>query len=252
MTGDGINDVLALKKADISIAMGEGSDAALNISQVVIMDGNLETLVDVVKEGRQVINNITQSASMYYLRTILSIFLSITAVIMNVPFPFIPFQITLSNMFIDGFPSFMILFEKNIEKPKEAILDHVLRHSVPNAFAIIMVWIGINILAPTLQLKTIEVQTILFFVYGLLSIHMIYRIYKPLNLYRGAVLVIDVIGYLLGTYLFWPLLELSIPRIVDVKLIVISLIIGIIFVALGNAIVNRILTYRQQKRTQTV
>lgn len=208
MTGDGINDVMALKQANCSIAMGEGSDAALHISQVVIMDGYLSTLVDVFKEGRQVINNITMSASMYYLRTIMTIFMTMIAVFLNVPFPFIPFQVTLTNMFVDGFPSFMILFERNINKPKESILDHVLRHAFPNALSNILIWILINALSKALQLNQDTVQTMMFYLTAYISIQLIYRIYKPFNAYRIGVLIVDVIGIALGIAFFWNWLEI--------------------------------------------
>ena len=121
MTGDGVNDVLALKDADVSIAMGSGSDAAKQISQFVVINGELSTMVDVVKEGRLDINNVTRSASMYYLKTIYTILIAISTVLLNMPYPFIPFQMTLLDNFIEGFPSFMILFEKNIDKQKESI-----------------------------------------------------------------------------------------------------------------------------------
>lgn len=209
MTGDGINDVLALKSADCSIAMGEGSDAALHISQIVVMDGLLSTLVDVVKEGRMVINNITRSASMYYLHTILCIVLSIIAIGMNVPFPFIPFQITITNMFIDGWPSFMLLWQPNYERPKETILRHVLRHSFPNAFSIIAMWLILNLFQNQLNLTGPETRTMMFYLNGMISIHMIYRIYKPLNWYRAAVLVIDIIAFPIATWIFWGWLGLS-------------------------------------------
>lgn len=230
MTGDGINDVLALKNADISIAMGEGSDAAVQSSQIVIMDGKISTLVDVVKEGRQVINSITMSASMYYLRTIMSIFMAITAVAMNVPFPFIPFQITLSNMFIDGFPSFMILFEKNYHKPKDKILIHVLKHSVPNAMAIIIIWVGLNIYGHSIGLTQSTIQTIMFYINGYLSIQLIYRIYKPLNWYRTIVLILDGIGFAIAIYLFWNWLSLDVLSMEQIKLTLILVGIGSILI----------------------
>lgn len=208
MTGDGINDVLALKKADCSIAMGEGSDAALHISQIVVMDGLLSTLVDVVKQGRMVINNITRSASMYYLHTVLCIVLSIIAIVMNVPFPFIPFQITITNMFIDGWPSFMLLWQPNYERPKETILNHVLRHSFPNALTIITLWLGLNLYGYRFGLDVPEIRTMMFYINGFVSIHMIYRIYKPLNTYRFVVLLVDVIAFPIATLIFWNWLEL--------------------------------------------
>lgn len=244
MTGDGINDVLALKKADCSIAMGEGSDAALNIAQVVIMDGKLSTLVDVVKEGRQVMNHITRSASMYYLRTILTFFVSFISIALNVPFPFIPFQITLTNMFVDGFPSFMLLFENNIEKPKESLFTHVLRHSVPNAFAIIFFWLILNLFNNKLQLNINTAQTMMYFLNGYISIHMIYRIYKPLNLYRLGVLIIDFVGFLLASLIFWPLLELDPLSLKNIQSLLVFAILSNLLVYLAYQIILKIISLR--------
>lgn len=249
MTGDGINDVLALKNSNCSIAMGEGSDAALFISQIVIMDGKLSTLVDVVKEGRQVINNITRSASMYYLRTIISVFMAVIAISLNVAYPFFPFQITLSNMFIDGFPSFMILFERNISKPKERILNHVLRHSVPNATAIIILWMSLNLFNLYAHLPQSVIQTIMFYVNGYISIHMIYRIYKPLNWYRAFVLVIDVIGFALGIALFWSWLKLTPLQSSETIMTLVMIMISHPLVYVTNHWVDR---YLRKKKTRSL
>ena len=170
MTGDGVNDVLALKDADVSIAMGSGSDAAKQISQFVVINGELSTMVDVVKEGRLDINNVTRSASMYYLKTIYTILIAISTVLLNMPYPFIPFQMTLLDNFIEGFPSFMILFEKNIDKQKESIGRHAMRYSLPNALVIVLSVIALKLLAPILSLELHEVFTILYFSTSLISI----------------------------------------------------------------------------------
>lgn len=245
MTGDGVNDVLALKDADVSIAMGSGSDIARQISQFVIIDGKLDTLVEVVREGRLVINNVTRSASMYYLKTIYTILLSILSILMNIPYPFIPFQMTLLDMFIEGFPSFMILFERNIEKPKESIGNHAMRFSLPNALVIVLSVAGIRLLAPVLDLSLSETFTILYFTTAFISIHMIYRIYKPLNWYRGGVLIIDIIGFILSTPIFWPLLEMHPLNSKLLQIIFITILVCIPFLVI---ITKKVGQYLDKKR----
>lgn len=238
MTGDGVNDVLALKDADVSIAMGSGSDAAKQIAQFVMIDGKLKTLIDVVKEGRLDINNVTRSAAMYYLKTIYTILISISIIILNIPYPFIPFQMTLMDNFVSGFPSFMILFERNINKQKESIGKYVLRYSLPNALVIGLSVVVLKLLAGKLALNLAEVFTILYFSTSFLSIHMIYRIYAPLNLYRTAVLFLDIIGFIGATILFWNWLELAPLTLQLFKYVSINFIIGIIAVTIISKIVN--------------
>lgn len=238
MTGDGVNGVLALKDADVSIAMGSGSDAAKQISQFVVINGELSTMVDVVKEGRLDINNVTRSASMYYLKTIYTILIAISTVLLNMPYPFIPFQMTLLDNFIEGFPSFMILFEKNIDKQKESIGRHAMRYSLPNALVIVLSVIALKLLAPILSLELHEVFTILYFSTSLISIHMIYRIYSPINWYRTFVLIIDIIGFCMATYIFWDWLQLAPLTMQLFQYILIIIVIGMILAAIISHFVN--------------
>ncbi len=227
MTGDGVNDVLALKDADVSIAMGSGSDATKQIAQFVLIDEQLKTLVEVVKEGRLVINNVTRSASMYYLKTIYTICLSIAAVLLNIPYPFTPFQMTLIDMFIEGFPSFMIIFERNINKPKESIGRHALRYSLPSAITIVISVIIIRLLARYLEINLAQTFTVLYFLTAFISLHMIYRIYRPLNWYRLLVLIIDIIGFVLATIIFWSWLSMDMVTPKLLTILGVSIIIAI-------------------------
>ncbi|WP_317913155.1 HAD-IC family P-type ATPase [Carnobacterium maltaromaticum] len=209
MTGDGVNDILALKEADCSIAMGSGSDAVRQISQIILLDSNLSSLIDVIKEGRLVVNNTIRSASMYYVKTIYTVGLAILVILGNLPFPFIPFQIMLLDMFVEGFPSFMISFEKNTKKPVDTIGSHVLKFSVPNALSIILSSVILYFYSLIQPLSLAEYSTILFVLISFLSLHLIYRIYRPLNRYRACVLFINLIGFYLGITLFSPLLKLQ-------------------------------------------
>lgn len=241
MTGDGVNDVLALKDADVSIAMGSGSDAAKQISQFVVINGELSTMVDVVKEGRLDTNNVERSASMYYLKTIYTIFIAIAMVLLNMPYPFIPFQMTLLDNFVEGFPSFMILFEKNINKQKETIARHTLRYSVPNAVSVIISVIIMSVLSTRLGLNLNELFTILYFSTAMLAIHLIYRIYCPINWYRGLVLVLDVIGFIIATRLFWSWLQLAPITTMLMQYILVIVGLGIVLATIISFFINRYL-----------
>ena len=116
MTGDGVNDLLALREADCSIAIAEGSDAARQVSQVVLLNSDFSSLPSVLSEGRRVVNNITRVAGIFFVKTIYSVLLSIVCLLLNIPFPFVPIQITLIDLVIEGYPSFFMSFEPDSRK----------------------------------------------------------------------------------------------------------------------------------------
>lgn len=246
MTGDGVNDVLALKDADVSIAMGNGSDASRTIAQVIIIDGKLSTLIDIVREGRLVINNITRSASMYYLKTMYIIGFSILAILLNIPFPFIPFQITIMDMFVEGFPSFMLTFERIIDKPKESIASHVLRFSMPNALAITLSLIVTYGLAVYFKMSQQQLFTMLFFICSFISIQLIYRIYKPLNIFRTIILILDILGLFVAIYLFAPLLDFSPINLTMSTIIVLITLLSFVLVTFIAKFVGHLLDRTHQ------
>ncbi len=204
MVGDGVNDVLALKSADCSIAMGSGSDAAKQVSQVILLNSCFTTMKDVVLEGRTVVNNISRSASMYYLKIIYTAVLSMIAIVLNIPYPFIPVQLTLMNMFIEGLPSTVVTFDNNAQKPKESILSHVMRFSFPSAITICIMFLIVQFVPYPLPVRF----TIFYFVTGFLSLTLIYRIFRPLTWWSALVLVVDVAGFILACYIFWDFIHL--------------------------------------------
>ena len=166
---------------------------------------------------------------------------------MNVPFPFIPFQITITNMFIDGWPSFMLLWQPNYERPKESILNHVLRHSFPNAFTIIVLWLLLNLFGHAYGLKGPEIRTMMYYLNAGVSIHMIYRIYKPMNLYRIAVLIIDVIGFPIATLIFWNWLHLVPLSPHAWKLTFLLLALSIPLTLITHRVVVKLIDYKKRK-----
>ena len=137
MTGDGVNDVLALKEADCSVAMASGSEAARNVSQLVLLDSNFASMPHVVAEGRRSINNIQRSASLFLVKTIYSAILAVLFLFLNAQYPFQPIQMTLMSMFTIGIPSFVLALEPNRERVQGSFLKNVLSKAVPGALTIV-------------------------------------------------------------------------------------------------------------------
>lgn len=134
MTGDGVNDVLALKEADCSIAVASGSDATRSVSQLVLLDSNFASMPKIVLEGRRTINNIQRSASLFLVKTIYASILAIVFLIVNMPYPFMPIQLTLISMVTIGIPSFILALEPNKEKIQGKFLKNVISNATRNSF----------------------------------------------------------------------------------------------------------------------
>lgn len=131
MTGDGVNDTLALKEANCSIAMADGSEVARNISHLVLMESNFSALPSIVKEGRQIVNNVQHSSVLYLMKTLFTIMLCITTLILRISYPFTPKQLLLLEMFVIGIPSFILTFQPNKELIRGNFIPQVLKKSIP-------------------------------------------------------------------------------------------------------------------------
>ena len=138
MTGDGVNDVLALKESDCSIAMASGSDAAKNVSQLVLLDSNFASMPKVVAEGRRTINNIERSASLFLIKTIYSSILAVLFVFMAGAYPFIPIQLSLISLVTIGIPSFMLALEPNKQRIRGHFLHNIIKRAIPTAATVII------------------------------------------------------------------------------------------------------------------
>ena len=136
MTGDGVNDVLALKASDCSIAMANGSDAAKNVSQLVLLDSNFASMPKVVAEGRRSINNLQRSASLFLVKTIYSTILALMFLLMRDVYPFIPIQLSLISVVTIGIPSFILALEPNNERVKGNFLRQVISKALPSGLCV--------------------------------------------------------------------------------------------------------------------
>ena len=202
MTGDGVNDVLALKEADCSIAMAAGSDAARSVSQLVLLDSNFASMPKVVAEGRRSINNIQRSATLFIVKTIFSVLLALMFIFISAKYPFQPIQFTLINAFTIGIPSLILALEPNKERIKGVFLLNILKNSIPAGLTIVLGIIMSVISAKIFSLSGMEYSTLSVCVLTAVSMMILYRISKPFNALRAALFILMNVGMAIGILCF--------------------------------------------------
>ncbi len=202
MTGDGVNDVLALKEADCSIAMASGSEAARNVSQLVLMNSDFSSMPKVVAEGRRSINNIQRSASLFIVKTIYSSILSVLFVLLPLSFPIEPIQMTLVSAFAIGLPSFVLALEPNRERIKGNFFVNVMSRALPSALVVILMTIFNVLIHVFLHTSDVEYSTIQVIILSFAGIMLIAKISIPLTALRTALLIVCAGGMTLGITAF--------------------------------------------------
>ena len=227
MTGDGVNDLLAMKQANCSIAVGQGSDAARQTAQLVLLDSDFSVLKDVIAEGRRVINNLTKSAGVFFIKTIYSVLISILCIFLNTDFPFIPLQITLIDAVIEGFPAFFMSFEQNDKQVHGTFLNNALRSAMPNALAILISYIALYILSLNMGISDSQVSLIIYLTVGAVSLLGVVKASMPFNKFRLALAVISIVGFTAAILLFSSFLELPAPEPGNVPIMTGIIILGL-------------------------
>ena len=188
MTGDGVNDIIALKEADCSIAIASGSDAARNVSQLVLLDSNFASMPKIVAEGRRTINNLERSASLFLSKTIYSTILAILFVFVKAEYPFMPIQLSLISLVCIGIPSFILALEPNKERVKGKFIGNVISKSIPTALTVILNIVIVLILNIFLKLPSQIYSTICVILTVLTGFMLIIKISRPFNILRGILL----------------------------------------------------------------
>lgn len=198
MTGDGVNDILAMKEADCSIAMGNGSDAAREAAQVVLLDSDFGNMRNIVYEGRKNINNITRSASLFTYKNIFSLLLSIYAIIFTIAYPLEPNQVSLGSAFTIGIPAFFLTFEENQKKQQnDEFWKNIFLKSLPSAiisFLAIVCMVKCSVIFDINSNDLTTACSYLFFTGGFI---ILYKCVKPLNKYRTIVFIGCILGMII-------------------------------------------------------
>lgn len=201
MTGDGVNDVLALKDADCSIAMASGSEAAANVSDLVLLNSDFSGMPAVVAEGRRVINNIERSASLFLVKNIFSFVLSLISLISVSLYPLKPSQISLIAGLMIGFPSFCLALEPNEERVKGKFLRNVLYRALPAALTAVILVEWSLLFTEAFGIAPDQASTISFYLYGFAAYLMLYRVCRPMNLWHGLLFGAMGVGFVGAVFL---------------------------------------------------
>lgn len=196
MTGDGVNDVLALKEADCSIAMASGSDAARNVSQIVLLDSNFDAVTDIVLEGRRTINNIERSATLFLTKTLYSTMLAILFLFISMDYPFQPIQLSLTSAITIGIPSFVLALEPNKNKIKGNFFINVISKSIPSALTIVVDVIGVIIISYMFNLNPDEISTMAVVLVAFTGFILLFKLCFPFNRIRLALYIILAVMFL--------------------------------------------------------
>ena len=186
MTGDGVNDVLALKDADCGIAMASGSEAACHAAQLVLLESNFACLPQVVAEGRRVINNIQRSASLFLVKNIFSFCLSLLTILVDMPYPLVPIQLSLVSALTIGFPSFVLALEPNKSRVSGKFMVNVLREAFPGGLTDLIIILGIQAFAFAFHFSTQSLSTLAALCMAFIGLLILFQVCKPFDGKRRA------------------------------------------------------------------
>lgn len=207
MTGDGVNDVLALREADCSVAMASGSAAARNVSEIVLADNDFAHMPEVVAEGRRSINNLQRSASLFLVKTVFTAALALVCIVMP-PYPFIPIQMSLLSTAVIGIPSFVLALEPNHELVRGNFLANVLARSLPASVAIVCALFAELVVGRALGHSFGEISSVCTVLVACVGVALIWRISQPMIPLRAALLVVIVSIVALGCTVAAPFFEI--------------------------------------------
>lgn len=202
MTGDGVNDVLAMKDSDCSIAIAAGSDAARNVANLVLLDSNFASLYYVVMEGRRAINNIQRSASLFLVKTIFSFILSLLFLFVPASYPFQPIQLTLISSVTVGIPSFFLALQPNRDRIQGKFLFNILKRAIPGALTIVINICVLLIASLFLPMSEEQLSTLATLTTGFTALCVLAKVSMPFNLYRVILFILMTAAFAVGVLFF--------------------------------------------------
>ena len=205
MTGDGVNDILAMKEADCSIAIGEGSDAARRSAKLVLLDSDFAGVPSIIDEGRQSINNLERSTSLFLAKTVYATILAVLFVVLPLSYPFSPIEMSLLSFACIGFPGLALALEHNTKRIKDKFIYNIKHYSVPTGLAVAASMLILSIVATVNNFDRARLTTFSAIIVFVIDFCLIFKISKPLNFYRALLMALILAIFLV--VLFVPFLR---------------------------------------------
>ena len=201
MTGDGVNDILAMKEADCSIAIGEGSDAARRSAKLVLLDSDFDRVPSIIDEGRQSINNLERSTALFLAKTVYATILAVIFVLAPLNYPFTPIEMSLLSFACIGFPGLVLALEKNTARIKDKFIYNIKHYSVPTGITVAVSMLILSIVATTNDFSKQKLTTLSAIIVFAIDFILIYKVSKPLNLFRAALLALIIAIFLAALFI---------------------------------------------------
>ena len=209
MTGDGVNDILAMKSADCSIAMASGSDAATQVAQVVLLDSDFGHMTQVVTEGRRVVNNVQRSAILFLVKNLFSIILAIISAIFVFTYPLQASQLSLISLFTIGIPGFLLSLEENDKRIEKDFIKNVILKALPASLTEITAVLGGVIAGAAFKLTASEISTSAVILLAVVGFMILTKISAPLNRFKIGIIIFNIVGIILSGFIFNSLFSIS-------------------------------------------
>ena len=249
MTGDGVNDILALKEADCSVAMASGSDVAKSVASLVLLDNDFSSMPFVVAEGRRSINNLQRSSSLYLVKTIYAVLLAIIFLFVG-SYPFEPSHLTLVGVAATGIPSFLLALEPNHERAEGSFLYNALRRAVPGALTVVVGIVAIQIMMRPLSLTLEQADMLSVLMVAIATFMVLFRACLPMDL-KHALIFFPMLGVYFVGWLFFPW-TFDMMKITDLTMKMVYILLGlsgagavifVLFILLESIMIKNLLAF---------